>query len=92
MTARDRTTPLIAKSEKGTCDEVKQDYAQELAAAAERFARVLRMARAETTANAAQAAIQHVLFSDDARLLWATTLESQWRRYLCKPIHASAIH
>ena len=91
MTARDKTTPLTAKSDKGMCDEVKPDYAQELTVAAERFARVLRTAPVETT-NAAPADIRHMLFSDDARLLWTTTLESQWQRYLCKPIHPSAIH
>jgi hypothetical protein len=91
MTARDKTTPLTAKSNKETCDEVKPDCAPELAAAAERFARVLRTAPVET-ARAGQADIRHVLFSDDARLFWTTTLQSQWQRYLCKPRHRSAIH
>jgi hypothetical protein len=91
MAARDKTTPLTAKSDKEMCDEVKPDYAQELAAAAERFARVLRTAPVETT-HAGQADIRHVLFSDDARLLWTTTLESQWQRYICKSSHPSAIH
>ena len=91
MTARDKTTPFITKSDKEMCDEVTRDPAQELTAPAERFARVLRTAPVETT-NAGQADIRHVLFSDDARLLWTTTLESQWHRYLCKPNHPSAIH
>jgi len=90
MTARDKTTPFITKSDQEICDEVTQDHAQELTAA-ERFARVLRTAPVATT-NAGQADIRHVLFSDDARLLWTTTLESQWHRYLCKPSHPSAIH
>jgi len=91
MTARDKTTRFITKSEKEMCDEVKRDHAPELTAASERFARVLRTATVETT-KTGQHDIQHVLFSDDARRLWTTTLESQWHRYLCKPSHPSAIH
>jgi hypothetical protein len=91
MTVRDKTTQLIAKSDREMCDEVKRDHAPELTAASERFARVLRTAPVETT-NAGQADIRHVLFSDHERPLWTTTLESQWHRYLCKPIHSSAIH
>ena len=90
MPARDKTTPFITKSDKEMCDEVTRDHTQELTAAAERFARVLRTAPVETT-NVGQADIRHVLFSD-ARLLWTTTLESQWHRYLCKTSHPSAIH
>jgi hypothetical protein len=86
MTARDKTTPFITKSEKEM-----QDHAQELTAASERFARVLRTAPVETT-KTSQPDIRHVLFSDHERLLWTTTLESQWQRYLCKSIHPSAIH
>jgi hypothetical protein len=91
MTARDKTTQFITKSDREMCDEVKRDHAQELTAASERFARVLRTAPVETT-KTGQQDIRHVLFSDDKRLLWTTTLESQWHRYLCKPIHSSAIH
>jgi len=91
MTARDKTTPFTAKSDKGMCDEVKPDYAQELTSASERFARVLRTASVETT-KTGQRNIRHVPFSDDERLLWTTTLESQWHRYLRKPIHPSTIH
>ena len=49
MTARDKTTRFTTKSDKGMCDEVKPDYGQELTAASERFARVLRTAPVETT-------------------------------------------
>jgi hypothetical protein len=91
MTARDKTTPLITKSDKEMGDEVKRDHAQELTAASERFATALRTAPVETT-KTGQQDIRHVLFSDDERLLWTTTLESQWHRYLCKTIHSSTIH
>jgi hypothetical protein len=91
MTARDKTTPFITKSEKEMCDEVKRDHAPEPSAAAERFARVLRTATVETT-QTKQPDIRHVLFSDDERRLWTTTRESQWHRYLCKTIYSSAIH
>jgi hypothetical protein len=91
MTARDKTTRFTTNSDKGMCDEVKPDYGQELTAASERFARVLRTAPVETT-QPAQRDIRHVLFSGEKRPLWTTTLESQWHRCLCKPIHPSAIH
>ena len=67
------------------------DHAQELAAASERFARLLRTAPVETT-KTSQRDIRHALLSGDERLLWTTTLESQWHRYLCKPIDPSTIH
>ena len=49
MTARDKTRPFTTKSDKAMRDEAKPDHAQELAAASERFARLLRTAPAETT-------------------------------------------
>ena len=91
MPARDKTTPFITKSDKEVCDEVTREHAQELTAASERFARVLRTATVETT-QTSQPDIRHVLFSDDARPLWTTTLESQWHRYLCKSFHSSVLH
>ena len=91
MTARDKATRFTTKSDKGMCDEVKPDYGQELTSASERFARVLRTAPVETM-KTAQSDIRHVLFSADERRLWTTTLESQWHRYLCKPIDPSIIH
>ena len=90
MTARDKTRLLTTKSDKGMRDEVNPDHAQQLAAASERFARLLRTAPVETT-QTTQRDIRHVLHSDK-RLLWTTTLESQWHRYLCKPIDPSTIH
>jgi hypothetical protein len=91
MTARDKTTQLITKSDREMYDEVTRDHAQQLTAASERFAKALRTAPVETT-NAGQADIRHVLFSDHERPLWTTTLDSQWHRYLCKTIRPSAIH
>ena len=73
------------------CDEVTRDHAQELTAASERFARALRTAPVEPT-KTGEFDIRHVLFSDDARPLWTTTLESQWHRYLCKSFHSSVLH
>ena len=64
MTARDKTRPFTTKSDKGMRDEVKPDHGQELAAASERFARVLRTAPVETT-QTGQRDIRHVLFSGD---------------------------
>jgi hypothetical protein len=91
MTARDKTRPFITKSDKAVRDEVKPDQAQALAAASERFARFLRTAPVETT-KIGQRDIRHVPYAGDERPIWTTTLESQWHRYLCKPIGASTIH
>ena len=91
MTARDKTRPFTTKSDKAMRDEAKPDHAQELAAASERFARLLRTAPVETT-KTDQRDIRHALLSGDERLLWTTTLESQWHRYLCKPIDPSTVH
>ena len=91
MTARDKTRPFTAKSDEYMGDELEPYHAQELAEAAERFARVLRTAPVETT-KTGQRDIRHVLFSGDERLLWTTTFESHWHRYLCKPFDPSTIH
>jgi hypothetical protein len=91
MTARDKTTPLTAKSDNGMCDDVKPDHVKELTAASERYATVLRTAPVETT-KTVEADIRHVLFGNDERPFWTTTLESQWHRYLCKSFHSSVIH
>ena len=91
MTARDKTRPFTTKSDKAMRDEAKPDHAQELAAASERFATLLRTAPAETT-KTRERDIRDALFSGHERPLWTTTLESQWHRYLCKPIDPSTIH
>ena len=90
MTARDKTRAFITKSDKAMRDEVNADRAQELAAASERFATLLRTATVETT-KTRERDIRDVLFSDE-RPLWTTTCESQWHRYLCKSIGPSTIH
>ena len=91
MTARDKTRPFITQSDKAMRDEVNPDHAQQLAAASERFATLLRTVPVETT-KTRERDIRDVLFSGDERPLWTTTLESQWHRYLCKPIDPSTIH
>jgi hypothetical protein len=102
MAARDKTSPFTRQSEERVRDEVfaeptapgeaRPRDARELGTAAfERFAAVLRTAPVETTKTGVRD-IRHVLFTADERPLWASTFESQWHRYICKPVAPSTIH
>ena len=103
MSAKDKTSPFTTKSGKGRGDgvmseataffEVKPGREKELAAASERFAAVLRTASVAATMKTGLRDFSHVLFSGGRRPLWTTTFESEWRRYIGKPIlKASTTH
>jgi hypothetical protein len=103
MTAKDKTSPFSTQSDKGMRDEViseptalfevKPDHAKELAAAtSERFAAVLRTAPVEETVKTGLRDSRQARFSSGERLLWTTTFESEWHRYIDKPINPSTIH
>ncbi len=103
MTAKDKTSPFNTQSDKGMRDEViseptalfevKPGHAKEPAAAAfERFAAVLRTAPVEETVKTGLRDSRHARFSSGERLLWKTTFESEWHRYIGKPINPSTIH
>ncbi len=57
-------------------------YENDLAAASERFAAVLRRAPVAETMKTGLRDRRHVRFSDDGRLLWTTRFESDWQRYI----------
>ena len=102
MTARDKTTSSSTRpetemgdeviSEPTACIEVRRGHAKERAAASERFATVLRTAPVEETMKPGLRDSRQVLFSGRNRPLWTTRFESDWRRYIRKPINPSTTH
>ena len=102
MTARDKTRPFTTKSAEAMRDrviseptaffEAKPGHEKELAAASERFAAVLRTAAVDETMKTRLRAPRHAPFSGGERLLWTTTFESEWHRYIAKPADPSTIH
>jgi hypothetical protein len=103
MSAKDKTSPFTTKSARGRGDgviseataffEVKPGLEKELAAASERFAAVLRTAPVAATMKTGLRDSRHARFSSGERLLWTTTFESEWHRYIGKPIlKASTTH
>jgi hypothetical protein len=96
MSARDKRSPVTThsddemrnkvRSEASEFGEVKPGHA--LAAASERFAKVLRTVPVETMKPRPREAPRvHVNEGE----LWATTFESNWRRHIGR-IKASTIH
>jgi len=92
MPAKDKTSRFTAKSgqamgdgvnsEATACFEVRTCHEKDLAAASERFAAVLRRVPVAETIKTGLRNNRHVRFSDDGRLLWTTTFESDWHRYI----------
>jgi hypothetical protein len=102
MTARDKTSPFATKSQERVRDEVIGEPAapveasprgaRELGTATfERFAAVVRTAPVETTKTGVRD-IRHVLCAGHKHPLWASTYESRWHRYICRPGDTSTIH
>jgi hypothetical protein len=99
MTAIDKTSPFSTPSNKEmrgeviseptACCEVRRGHAKERAAASERFATVLRTAPVEETMKPGLRDSRQVLFRGRNRPLWTTRFESDWRRYIRKPINPS---
>ena len=102
MAARDKASPFTTKSEQIVRDETIAEPTAPVeasaresralgAAAFERFAAVVRTAPVEATKTGVPD-IRRVLCAGDKRPLWASTYESRWRRYICRPVDPSTIH
>ena len=57
-------------------------YENNLAAASQRFAAVLRAAPVADTMKTGLPDRRRLLFGGDGRRLWTTTFESDWHRYI----------
>ena len=91
MTARDKTRPFTTKSDKAMRDEVNAG-SRAGAGGGLRAVRHAASHGARRDHEDLRARHPDALFSGHERPLWTTTLESQWHRYLCKPIDPSTIH
>ena len=103
MTARHKTSPFGTRPQKDMRDqvisepaayvEVNTRHAKALAAAAcEPFVALLRTMPVEETVKTGLPDLRSVLFSGGERLLWTTTFESKWHRYIRQSINPSTIH
>jgi hypothetical protein len=85
------TTTTNVKSGKGLSDGVVSElatywnvlpgHADELRAATQRFAEVLRQVPLEKNVHTGLRDQRHVIFDNGQRLMWATTFENEWDPY-----------